>query len=75
MQFGGNILAKFPERIIFSLDPSGAAGLIADVSVEALKENTVYYTDGVKNTFQVKPFVPPEPEELRRFLSPLKEGC
>lgn len=59
MYYGENILTSFPERIIFSLGPNDADNLIENVSVSGLRDNTVYFTDGVKNTFQMKPYITP----------------
>ena len=59
MYYGENILTKFPERIIFSLGNNDAENLIENVSVSGLRDNTVYFTDGVKNTFQMKPYITP----------------
>lgn len=69
MYYGENVLAKFPERIIFSLGSNDADNLIENVSVAGLRDNTVYFTDSVKNTFQMKPYLAPTPIELQRFLS------
>lgn len=71
MYYGENILTKFPERIIFSLGGSDADNLIENVSVAGLRDNTVYFTDGVKNTFQMKPYVMPGIDRLREFLGDL----
>ena len=49
MYYGENVLSRFPERIIFSLGANDADNLIENVSVAGLRENTVYFTDGVKN--------------------------
>lgn len=68
MYYGENILTKFPERIIFSLGNNDADNLIENVSVAGLRDNTVYFTDGVKNTFQLKPYVLSSGEQLRSFL-------
>lgn len=68
MYYGENVLSRFPERIIFSLGANDADNLIENVSVTGLRDNTVYFTDGVKNTFQMKPYVAPEPDELKRFV-------
>lgn len=68
MYFGENILAKFPERFVFSLNDSDAESLIEGVSVTSLRDNTVYYTDSVKNTFQLKPYVFPNIDELNRYI-------
>ena len=57
MRFAENILEKFPERVVFSLNDSDADFLIDGVSVASLRDNTVYYTDGIKDTFQFKPYV------------------
>lgn len=69
MHYGENILSRFPERIIFSLGDSDAENLIENITVSGLRENTVYFTDSVKNTFQLKPYTTPSPAELKRFLS------
>ena len=68
MYYGENTLTKFPERIIFSLGGNDADNLIENVSVTGLRDNTVYFTDSVKNTFQMKPYVAPTANELRDFL-------
>ena len=64
MYYGENILTKFPERIIFSLGANDADNLIENVNVSGLRDNTVYFTDGVKNTFQMKPYINPPESEL-----------
>jgi len=71
MYFGENVLAKFPERIIFSLGDNDADSMIDNVSVANLRDNTVYYTDSVKNTFQLKPYVMPRASELEQYLDRL----
>ena len=68
MYYGENVLSRFPERIIFSLGANDADNLIENVSVAGLRENTVYFTDGVKNTFQMKPYITPIPSELKKFI-------
>lgn len=68
MYYGENILPKFPERYVFSLGNSDADTLIDGVSVSSLQDNTVYYTDSIKNTFQLKPYVFPSKEELKKFI-------
>ncbi len=69
MYYGENALSKFPERIIFSLSDNDADNLVENVSVAGLRDNTVYFTDGVKDTFQLKPYVVPTTHELDIFLS------
>ena len=71
MHYGENTLAKFPERIIFSLNDNDADNLVENVSVTGLRENTVYFTDGVKDTYQMKPYIAPTAAELGQFLSSL----
>jgi len=71
MYYGENVLSRFPERVIFSLGANDADNLIENVSVAGLRDNTVYYTDGVKNTFQLKPYITPEPDELKGFVDAL----
>lgn len=68
MYYGENILSKFPERIIFSLGNNDAENLIESVSLSGLRNNTVYYSDGIKNTFQLKPYVAPSPEVLKEYI-------
>lgn len=69
MRFGDRALTKFPERIIFSLGENDAYNLIDGVSVASLRDNTVYFTDGVRSTFQLKPFVMMDAERLDAFLT------
>lgn len=69
MYYGENILSKFPERIIFSLSTNDADNLVENVSVTGLRDNTVYFTDGVKNTFQMKPYISPSPSELKSLFN------
>lgn len=71
MYYGENILTKFPERIIFSLGGNDADNLVENVSVAGLRDNTVYFTDSVKNTFQMKPYVAPTAVELQEYLNSL----
>ena len=68
MHYGENSLAKFPERIIFSLNDNDADNLVENVSVTGLRDNTVYFTD-VKDTYQMKPYIAPTATELDQFLS------
>ena len=68
MYYGENILTKFPERIIFSLGSNDADNLIENVSVSGLRDNTVYFTDGVKNTFQMKPYITPSANEIKKLF-------
>lgn len=65
------LMAKFPERIIFSLNDNDADNLVENVSVTGLRDNTVYFTDGVKDTYQMKPYIAPTAMELEHFLSSL----
>ena len=76
MYYGENVLSKFPERMIFALNANDAGNLIDNVSVSGLRDNTVYFTDGVKYTFQMKPYVTPKSSELQQifdFTAPKKE--
>lgn len=74
MHYGSQILPKFPERIIFSLNDNDADNLIDNVSVSNLRDNTVYFTDGIKNIFQLKPYTMPSPAELEHFVVGLLGG-
>lgn len=71
MHYGENTLSKFPERIIFSLNDNDADNLVENVSVARLQDNTVYFTDSVKDTFQFKPYIAPTAHELDVFFSSL----
>lgn len=66
--WNGPILNRFPERIIFSLDSNAAESLIPDISLDGMRENIVVYTDGIKQKYQMKPFMPPNEEELAGYL-------
>jgi hypothetical protein len=71
MYYGENVLAKFPARIIFALSNNDADSLIDGVSVSSLRDNTVFYSDGVKSAFQFKPHVMPDVLELKKFIEGL----
>lgn len=71
MYYGDNILSKFPERIIFALSNSDSDNLIDGVTVSSLRDNTVYYSDGVKSAFQFKPYKIPDTPELKKFIETL----
>ena len=72
MRFGENVLAKFPERVVFSLSNNDADNLVDGVSVASLNNNLVYYTDGVRDTFQLKPYISPKAEELLQFFNSIQ---
>ncbi len=74
MYFGENVLAKFPERYVFSLNDNDSDSLIENISVAALRDNTVYYSDSVKNTFQLKPYVFPSVGALHAHLDTVLGG-
>ena len=69
MYYGENILTKFPERVVFSLNNNDAESLINNIAVSGLRDNTVYYSDGIRNIYQMKPYVFPSIEQLDQFLS------
>ena len=71
MHYGENSLSKFPERIIFSLNDNDVDNLVENVSVTGLRDNIVYFTDGIKDTYQMKPYIAPTAIELDQFLSSL----
>lgn len=73
MRFGENVLAKFPERVVFSMSNNDADNLIDGVSVASLGNNLVYYTDGVKDIFQLKPYIAPNVDELSHFFENLQQ--
>ena len=68
MYYGENVLSKFPERIVFALSENDADSLIDNVSINGLPSNIVYFTDSIKNTFQLKPYIAPNIEELKLFM-------
>lgn len=74
MHYGEGLLAKFPERIIFALSDSDADNLVENVSVAGLRDNTVYFTDSVKDTYQLKPYIAPSAPELDAYLSDIIDG-
>ena len=74
MYYGENVLSKFPNRFIFSLNESDADSLIDGVSLSSLRNNMVYYTDHVRNTFQVKPYIIPDLKELEDKIDNLIGG-
>ena len=74
MYFGENILAKFPERYVFSLNDNDSESLIENISVASLRDNTVYYSDSIKSTFQLKPYTFPSADNLHKFLDSVLLG-
>ena len=68
MRYGERVLAKFPERIMFSISENDAYNLIEGVSVSSLRDNTVYFTDGIKSTLQLKPYSMPDASEVDSLL-------
>lgn len=68
LHYGDNVLSKFPERYVFAISDNDADSLIDGISLKSLKDNTVYYTDSLKNTFQVKPYVFPKKKELEEYI-------
>ena len=74
MYFGENVLAKFPERYVFSLNDNDSESLIENISVSSLRDNTVYYSDSIKSTFQMKPYVFPSADTLRAHLDTILGG-
>jgi hypothetical protein len=74
MYYGENVLAKFPERIVFALSNNDADNLIDGVAVSGLRDNTVFYSDGVKSAFQFKPYIMPDASDLKKFIEDLPVG-
>jgi Cdc6-like AAA superfamily ATPase len=71
MYYGENVLSKFSERIVFALGNNEADNLIDGVSVSSLRDNTVFYSDGIKSAFQLKPYTMPDVAELKNFFTAL----
>ena len=74
LYYGENHLPRFPERYLFSLNDNDCLFLIDGVYLSNLPDNVVYFTDSVKSTFQVKPFVFPKYDDLELFVTELLEG-
>ena len=68
MTYGEVTPAKFPERIIFALSNNDSDNLIDGVSVAGLRDNTVYYSDGIESAFQFKPHIMPDVIDLKKFI-------
>ncbi len=62
------LLGRLSERFLFALSERDTMNLTEDFSVAALRENTVYYTDGVKKSLQIIPYRFPEKAALAQFL-------
>lgn len=54
---------------MFALGENDAFNLIENVAISSLRDNTVFFTDGVRNTFQVKPFQMMGAQSLDAFLA------
>ncbi|MDO4343802.1 MAG: FtsK/SpoIIIE domain-containing protein [Eubacteriales bacterium] len=67
--YGQNLIARFPKRIIFEMNPRDAEMLAEDAAIAELGRNTVWYTDG-KEKYQMKPYIAPEVDELKAYLMP-----
>lgn len=74
MHYGANTLPKFPERIIFSLGDNDSDHLIEGVTVSRMRDNTVYFTDGVKRAFQYKPYVIPDRDKTITYLKEIYQS-
>ena len=72
MYYADGLLNRFPERVMFSLGDNEAGLLAENASTAGLRENTVFFTDGVKNFFQMKPYTSPSLGELQEFLAGLE---
>ena len=71
MYYGESALARFPDRILYSLGEADS-GILADgVSLQNMPENIVCYADGVKNPCQIKPYLAPGIDELKEYLQSL----
>lgn len=51
-----DVLPKFPNRIIFSMNNTDAYRIIPDANTEILRSNMALYSDGVHSTLQFKPY-------------------
>lgn len=57
MYYGENTLPSFLSGSSFLLARTMQITLLKMFQVTGLRDNTVYFTDGVKNTFQMKPYI------------------
>ena len=60
-------LPRLNQRIVFAVSDNDADRLIDGASVSSLADNTVLYSDGVKNTFQFKPYEQPSKGWIERL--------
>ena len=60
--------------MIFSLGDSDADYLVDNVTVANIPKEIVYFTDGIKNTFQLKPYIMPSITELDVFVTGMLRG-
>ena len=51
-----DVISKFSERIIFELSDTDADRIIPEAKIQDLPDNILLYTNGVKPSFQFKPF-------------------
>lgn len=68
MHYGSNVLTRFTERFVFGLSDSDAGYLIEGASVASLRDNTVCYSDCIRNTCQIRPYLFPEAGELGAYI-------
>lgn len=66
--YGENTLKHFPERVVFSLSQGDAEFLLDDISISGLQNQTVYFTDGIREKLTIKPYITPEVYELKEYL-------
>lgn len=66
--YGTTAIKHFPERVVFSLSTNDAENLLEDVGITGLGDNTVYFTDGIREKVRIKPYILPTVDELRDFL-------
>lgn len=70
--YGNNVIKNFPERIVFSLSQGDAQFLLDEPSISGLRDNTVYFTDGVREKLRIKPYTSPDVDALKAYLSGLE---
>ena len=70
--YGYNVIKNFPERIVFSLSQGDAQFLLDEPSISGLRDNTVYFTDGVREKLRIKPYTSPDVDALKAYLSGLE---
>ncbi len=66
-EYMSDVLSRIPKRIIHSISSVDADRLINGITTEGLNPNVVVYTDGIRNTYQFKPYAKPPAEWIEKL--------